>query len=253
MYLQNVIMFFVSLLLFASCMGEGSNTATGTLYGVVRMDNNTLKKVLDVNEYESLYSPTILNNRDLGACLFVYYEVDYDLPDNSPENIEANGYLTVTYMQVLVEGERQDMWYNMDTSNILHNEVAINDPASEGVFAYVKGRGFFWSVVTIPSDQKMSWYLSCDIQNVEKNEHKTYDVFLRCTAEDVGTKPIEQEGFLNAYNMKLFLETIARQEKDLGSGNFTLRINYVSAVNDEQLTWDYKDISIPVDYILSAE
>ena len=251
MNMQRVMLFFVSLLLFVSCWEGGTNKESGYAIGVVRTDDN-LKNVLDVSEYESFYSILFANTNE-GACLQVYYELDYDAPENSYDNIVANGYYTVTIIDKF-ELDRFEMAYNItDTTKTLVDEIAIQEPIMSGDFAYVKGMGFFYSVLEIPAEQKMMWHLSCDLQNMvtEENGQRYYDVFLRSTVYQSSSKSSENTAVLNAYNMKYFIEMVAREVKSLDQSSFKLRFNYVSDIKDEIPIWSHQETSdISVDYII---
>ena len=258
--LQRVIMFFVSLLLFASCMGEGVNKDSRSAVGVVDLDAKTYsKKVLYLSEDFAIYSGRIVNT-DFGAYLYVYYEIDYDAPENSYENVEANGYLTASYMEVIQELDQFRMEYAVtDTTKALTNEVAILDPIVSGDLGYVRGKGFFFSFIEIPADQKLYWDLSCDMMNHVKEVYgqRYYDVYLRSYLHPeypVSTKSLDHSYVLNAFDMRSYLERIALEEKSLGNSTFKLRFNYVSKIDDEILTWGQQESwEIAIDYILTAE
>jgi len=253
--LQRVIMCFVSLLLFVSCWEGGANKESGYAVGVVRLNETIFANVLDVSEYESFYSSLFANSYP-GACFQVYYELDYDDPDNTYENVVANGFYKVIIIDKY-ELDRFDMAYSLtDTTKALADEVAIEDPILSGDLAYVKGMGFFYSILEIPAEQKMNWILSCDLQNIAKEENgqRYYDVFLRSTVYQSSSKSPENTGVLNAYNMKYYLEMVAHEVKSLGNTTFKLRFNYVSKIEDEILTWSQQESTdISVDYIIPAE
>jgi len=235
---QSVFLFFISVLLFVSCMGPGKNTESGYAVGVVRFDMKTFQNVLDVDDVTSFYNIKFTNTSE-GACFIVVYEIDYDAPENSYESILANGFITVS----ILESKELDQ-FNMlssitDTSKVLSNELHILDPIIGGEFYYVKGMGFFSTALEIPPDQKMYFILSCNMQDEAKidNGQRVYDVFLRTTIDRASSKTPEKTGILNAYNMKYFMEKFARDEKALGNTTIRLRFNYASAIKDDQITW----------------
>ena len=242
--LKHVILFFVSMLLFASCLGEGRNTESGPAVGVVRFDMKTFQNVLDVDATTSFYSIRFKNINE-GACLYVLYEIDWDDPENSSENILAKGYLTVSILDSKELDQFNMNYYGItDTTQMIANEFEIIDPIYNNDFAYIRGMGFFGSILEMPADQKMYWDLSCNMQDDAKidndvltNNKRVYDVFLRSIVERTSSKSPEKIGMLNAYYMEPFMEKIARDEKNLGHTTVRLRINYPSAIKDGQITW----------------
>ncbi len=244
-----VILFFVSVLVLTSCMGERGNKQTGSAVGVVRFDTKTFKNVLDVTETDAFFWIGF-DQVSTGVCLFVDYEIDYDAPENSYESVLANGYLTVIITKKEVV-DNFDMAYSVsDTSIIMKDEVTIYEPVLGKEFYYVKGMAFFYSVVDVPNKQDLYWSLSCNIQDIVKTENgvRYYDVYLRCyKIFPIRTESSEKRYCLNAYDMKSYFEKIAREENNLGSDTFKLRINYPSTINDDQITWSQVTIeNIPV-------
>ena len=255
MNLQHVIMCFVSLWLFISCIGEGPNTMTDYAVGVVREKDFTTN-VLDVNNGFSYYS-SLFANKMPGDCFWIYYELDYDDPQNSYETATANGYYKINVLS-MAEVERFGISYEVtDTTTALYNEVALLEAVMEGECAYVKGMLFIWNALYIPSDQELNWDLSCDMENVVPGEYlgqRAYDVFLRSTLSSSSTNSPENVAMINAFYMKNFLERVAQEERKSEHTSFKLRFNYVSDIKDGQLTWatQYSN-DILVETILSAE
>ena len=244
--LQNVVLFFISLLLFTSCIGTNSNSESGYIVGVVRIETKTFKPVLDVSDDVAFYSVRF-ENTNPGACLHVYYELDFDSPENSYEVVASRGYFTVN----ILDKVELDQWYMSHypdtTSQVLTDEVALLDPAMGGEVAYVKGMAFFGSILEIPAGQTMYWRLSCDMQDYMKEEggSRYYDVFLRATVKTSSNKSPERTGSINAYDMQSYLERIARDEKNRDSKEFKIRFNYVSEIKDEVITWKQQE-SLPI-------
>jgi hypothetical protein len=241
------VLFFISLLLFVSCMGETGNKESGYAVGVVRMEDKALINVLDVDEYTSFYS-ILFANTTPGACFHIYYELDYDLPENSYESVLSKGYYTISVIDK-VELDRWEMVYHLsDTSQVMQDEVVLIEPISSGDFAYIKGMAFFCTLLEMPAEQKMYWTLSCDIQNYMQEEdggQRYYDVFLRATVKIPSTKSSDRTGIINAYNMQYYLERIAQDEHSRGSNSFKIRFNYVSDIKDEKITWKQQE-SLPI-------
>ena len=257
--LQHVILLCVSLMLFASCMGEGSNRESGYIVGVVRLHEVSGIKVLYIDDYNSLYSIAFANT-NLDACLQVYYELDYDLPENSYDNLIANGYYTVTILDKM-ELDPFVMSYSLtDTSRVLNNELPITEPLyNRDIIAYIKGWSFICNVIELPEGQEMSWDLSCDMSDYvkEENNQRKYDVFLRSYLKPGATASTKSNITaypVNAYNMRSYMDRIARDEKALGSTSFTIRFNYPSKIEDDVITWSsVESNAISVDVVIPEE
>lgn len=249
----------MAVLMFTSCLGDGNNSITRTNAGVIRMDSKTFRNVMDLSEYESIYSPAFANMTP-GACCYAYYELDYDLAENSNEMVKANGYYTVTVMQK----EEVDQFYMLnsltDTTKLMVKETPITNPVYENGGSYVKGRLFITHQIKQPEDQKTVYNLSYDPQfeNIEKGTsgNRTYDIFLRATINSEGSKTSEEKLYSYAYNMDDFFKRVANIEKGLGNKTFDIRFNYVSAIDTAKnvMTWKKSDgLSLYVETILPEE
>ena len=248
-----IVLWCVSVFLMTSCMtGDGGNKQSGQAFGVVRFDMKAMKNVLDVNTYDSFYSSLFANDFD-GDCFLVTYEIDYDLPENSYESVLANGYLTVQLTDNPTPVNSKDVSFSTfipDTTKALTDEVplidGINDVAFEYNF-YIRGMFFMVSSAEVPTDQKMYWNLAYDPEHLvsEENSQRYYDLYLRSTIRRVGEESKKQTGFINAFNMKYYLEMIVQREKTLGAtstSTFKLRVHYPSAISDTGvLTWKTQD------------
>ena len=239
---QHVIMFFAAILLFGSCMGEGRNVMTTTMFGVIRFDYGRMKNVLDVGEIESLYNIEFQTAQE-GDCFWVYYELDYDIPENSYENsidAKGNAIYTVTLLQKESVEPGNVYTYIMDTTRVLIDEIPIIDPIIEGTFWYVKGKFFILCSLEIPNNQDMSWHLSYDYDNLatEENYQRVYNVYLRTNIRDKGTKTPEKVTCPVVFDLKNYLQLAAQHEKSLEGTSITIRFNYPSAISEDgNITW----------------
>jgi hypothetical protein len=226
----------------SSCLEGGGNSVRNQTAGVVRLDLNTFKNVLDISAYESFYSPAF-SNMDEGTCCFIYYELDYELPENSANVITANGYYTVTILDK-VEVDRYPLLPTADTSGIaLPNETPLIAPAQ--VSGYVKGILFLAHQLKSPEDQKTEWQLSYDWQNpyISEEGGNIYDVYLRAIVRVSSTKTSEERYESCAYDMKTFLESAAQREKSLNKDLVSLRFNYVSEIREDgTVVWSKADV-----------
>ncbi|MDR1883223.1 MAG: hypothetical protein LBR26_10665, partial [Prevotella sp.] len=210
-------------MMLSSCMDDGNNKITGQTAGIVRFDPETIKNVLDISAYESFYSPLFADMEE-GTCCYVAYELDYGIPENSNAQLAANGYYTVTLTKKM-EVDKYYMTFSPDTSSVaLPEESPLINPVLQ-INGYVKGTMFLLHQIKCPSDQKMQWKLSCDLNDSTVNENglNIYDVYLRATVSVAGTKTSEDRFDLCAYNMTMFMENIAQREKNLGNNYVYLR------------------------------
>jgi hypothetical protein len=227
-----------------SCLEGGGNSITNQAVGVVRLEQNTFKNVLDVSAYESFYSPAF-GNMDAGTCCYIYYELDFELPENSAEMIAANGYYTVTVLDKS-EINRYPMLPAADTSAIaLPDEMPLIAPVDQaGGYVYVKGILFLAHHFKAPDGQITDWKLSYDWQNpyVSEEEGNIYNVYLRATVKMPSSKTPEEKYESCAYDVKTFIESAAQREKGLGKDVVALRFNYVSEIGDDgTVVWSKSD------------
>ncbi|MDR1332272.1 MAG: hypothetical protein LBK07_09240 [Tannerella sp.] len=225
--------------MLSSCLEGGGNTTSGQVVGVVRFDLNSGKNVLDISAYDSFHS-LAFSNKEEGTCCYVYYELDYEDPENTAEKIAANGYYTVT---VLAQEEinRFYMLSEADTVSVaLPNETPLKDPVPQ-IGGYVKGILFLGHLLNARPKQVTDWRLSYDREHmsVDENGENVYDVYLRATIRSEGTTTAEDMYETSAYDMTPYIENAARLEKNLGKDKVSIRVNYVSDINDDgTVVWD---------------
>lgn len=231
--------------MLTSCLDGGSNSQSGTTVGVVRLDTKTMKHVLDhstpIVPYSPFYSPHF-NNVKEGACFWVYYDLNLDAPENASNVVKTNGYYTVTVREKAELDQYAIMKFTdtgaPDTAKMLEKEVALANPNYQ-IMGYVKGYLFVGHALKQPTDQKNYWFLTYNADNMVKEEggERIYDVFLRAKVKTPGTKSETDMMVANAYQIKDYLETAARDEQSKGNTRFYLRFNYASSVKDGKLTW----------------
>ena len=252
--LKYVISFFVALLLLSSCLGNQRNVIQSSTFGVMRYDYEKQRYVLDVSEDESCYHIQFQTASE-DDCFWIYYELDYESPENTLENVmDSKG--NMTYNVSLIDKKPVDLgsvYYAVDTSSVKPGEVAIIDPMYDGVLAYIRGKMFIVSTMNIPDNQDMWWELSFDFNNLvtEVGGRRYYDLYLRSTIKDKGTKTPEERMIAISFDMFTYLKSVVQKEKELSGEDFRLRIHYPSAISEEgEITWKYKESqSIPVSLI----
>jgi len=251
--LTSAVLWITAMSVCTSCLDGGKNTRSDYTIGIVRFDTKTFRNVLDIPDSQgtvAFYSPAFENMQE-GACCYVLFELDLNAPENDPTVLQANGYYTVV-ISYKEEIDRYSMSsYLTDTTTALPDETAIVSPVYS-VLGYMNGVLFVIHQLKKPSDQRTSWNLSYDPQNMmldESGKH-VYNVYLRATVRIPSTKSPEDSSELCAYDMKYFMESVAQKEKDAGSSTFYIRYNYASEITDEAVTWSSSDLIVGVSDVL---
>ncbi len=247
-----------SIMVLTSCLEGGSNSRTGTTVGVVRFDSKTMKNVLDNPVgYGPFYSPSFSTVNE-GACIIAAYELNLDAAENASSVVKKNGYYTVNVTNKAELDKYTIMRFSdtgaPDTAKIMEKEVPLLNPNYQ-VSGYVNGCLFVSHTLKQPVDQKNYWFLSYDAEHRMKEENgvRIYDVFLRAKVKTAGTKSEQNVSVLNAYYVKDYIESAAREEKGKGNSAFYLRFNYVSSVKDSVLTWSKGEkVQMPVSVVLGG-
>ena len=245
--LQRVVFIFVSLFLLMSCMEEGPNTHDGFAFGIVRFDMKSGENVLDINDEVNLYASRFSFDND-GDCFFVTYLINYDDEANSFEKIEANGFVKVSIFDKL-DVNRYYLATTIDTTNVLPGEVPLEAAFWDmnGYIRYFQNKLFMFSVLQIPTDQKMDFHMSYDIENMVTEQYgkRYYNLFLRSTILDKeGTSSKDMVVIPNAFEIRNFLMEAARKEKESGTNlTFSIRLNYPTVIRDNGvMTWAHQDL-----------
>jgi hypothetical protein len=241
-----------------SCLKGGENTRSGRYVGVLDYRNFTtpVLKTPDGNFYgPELNSLITSGDMTIGDCCFFQFTFNMDLPENSAAMVDLNGYYTVTFQTILKADRFSAAPYLRDTSALLPDEFAISQVLSENdPFGYAEDHLFITHTASHEEDLTVDWDMSYDGSNMmtEENGRRNYNLFVRATKADGDeTKATAIQYHFNAYsNMKYFLESAARAEKEqLGSSytatsTFTVKFNYVSAITDGQITWSSKTMAL---------
>lgn len=253
-----------SIICLTSCL-EGNNETTGQALGVFSAYGGKNFNPVFISNVGNVYSPNMSSLMEDERCYFITYKFQSDLPENSAAMVAANGYATVTIL------DRQEldgyplMSYRSDTSTVLLDETPLISGYVSGGISYVPGYLFLQHSVRQASDARLDWEMSYDYSTTPTIESgmRYYDVFLRATIKVEGTKSAEDVSYLNAYHVDNFLTNAAYNEKaylensgsyNANSSKFTLRINYVSAINDTQITWTRSSVDLNIyTFILSSE
>ena len=261
---KNGLILIVTLLCvfgLLSCI-EGDNVEEGQALGVLKFDEN-LTPVL-YSTRGPVYSPSInsfLSNYEMipGGCYIFSYRFDAGLPENAMSVVDVNGYYTIT-INAFQEIDRYTVNpYIDDTSKVMTDEVAISSVYENNAYStYIEGYLFIYQSVVQPSDLLLNWYMSFDFETMMptvENGVNYYDVFVRATKKNEGTKSNVDMKYLNAYNMESYLHNAANREKSLigssyneSTSIFLLRFNYASEIDDDtqKITWKSKTVDVGI-------
>ncbi len=245
-------LFVSAMTLFTSCLGEGGNEASFSATGIVFMNEKAgFKPMLDIGS--AVLNVPQMATRDGfidGKCWSVAAHVDY----NSPDNVDwgTKGYLTAALSgePVLI-----DQCYAMpiqsesDTTVVMDGEVPLVSAFQPSMFNnYVRGWLIFPSTLKVGSKQTLSWSLVYpEVKAEEKNGISYYNIYLRVTASGDATGA-SNNGVVNAFYLKDYLDRINVVEKSAGHTQYTLRFNYVSEIQKEtnKLIWKYDEAAMAV-------
>ncbi|MDR1222930.1 MAG: hypothetical protein LBL07_08655 [Tannerella sp.] len=242
-----------------SCL-KGDNTRSGYGVGILTYASNYSTLVIKTS-FGNFYGPELnayvtKGQLEIDEYYYFYYTMDYDLPENSTEMVNANGYYTVS----ISPGTRADKYYAMpvltDTSAVMTDEIPVLDVLyADGPFGYAESYLCMTHIVSYEKDLTVQWDMSYDGSREimsEVNGKRYYNLFLRATVSgsNEGSTKTETAHF-NAYRLREFLERAAMDEKSMpgyvsGSSTFLVKFNYVSDIKEDQITWSYKSAEFPI-------
>lgn len=270
--MRKISSYFVILLFsvigFTSCL-DGNNESTGAVIGVLDYSSGTsgltcVLKTDDVNYYcPGLNSEFAAGNIAIGDCLYLYFTIDYDLPENTTSMIEANGFATVTMNGYVKFDKYYTNSFLSDTTSVWFDEIpVVGAYTTEGIFGFYDNYMFITHVINQPENIELSWDLSYDAETMMPTEVdgvRYYDLYLRATKANTSTGTSKQRGYGVAYYMGYFMQTAATREKaalgsayDAYSSAFKVRIHYVSEIkNETEFVWSTQEINLSVAAFLS--
>lgn len=240
-----------ALLLLTSCLGESNNTMSRSSFAVAGVSDRTYVTVLNTN-IGALYSPSLNTSVVNGSCYLVSYELDLNSPENA--NAATNGYYTATTLNVSDEISNGLCNYApTDTSTLIKDEIPVKNLfASSDYGVYVDGHLFLFLTLDMLKDQRNAYTLYWDRSKeaTEVDGVPTYDLFIRASKSVDGTgSTVTSTGEVRAFDAKNIVETINRMEANNKSTTFTLKVNYLSSINENDSTirtWNSYPISFAV-------
>lgn len=260
----------ITVLGLTSCL-DGDNKQSAYSLGVITYSSkNFMTPVVKTlgGEYYGQELDTYVKQAKLniGDYISFYFTIDFDLPENSAAMVEANGYQTVSITPLNVFEKQYTSPYLTDTALMKPNEVAVTDILySDGIsFGYAESYLCMLHVIAnFEKDVTVTWDMSYDSDKgimSEESGRRYYNLFVRATADSEGDGKTKIDyGAFNAYYLKSFLESAAREEKDkLGSSyssqssTFYVKFNYVSEIKEDKITWGNKSAQFPI-YLFVSE
>jgi hypothetical protein len=267
------IRFCVIVMLFAlhgltSCLEKGKDESTGYVLGVLNHDEGTGFYILNTQDTFAVYCPefkdkVVQGEMEAGGCYYVVYIKDNTLPENALYMVRANRYITASLIKYDVAVKYNLNESLIDTSAVLVDEIAVLDakPSNE-VFGYSEGYLFMTHKIVSQEGYTFDWSLSYNEETmmpttVDKKNY--YDLFLRATiaANSNQTDTIEHFS-LNAYHLEEYLTEAANKEKEFlslnstynASSTFTVRINYVSGIKGDMITWKSAEFPAKITFFI---
>lgn len=239
-----------ALLLLTSCLGETSNSTSGTTFAVGATSDKTYKTILNTPS-GAIYSPTLMAKVTDGACYSVSFEVNFDTPENA--NAATNGYYTATIAGLDEISKGQAVYYNVpDTAKLLVDEIPLtNAGVIERMGWYVDKHLFFAGAYNGLKGQKNTWTLYWDRSKepVTIDNVITYSLFLRAVkvSDGEGTS-VTSFSDMRAYNIGSEIERISNSMSS-DTKQFNLKVNYLNNINEKDsadLTWKSVTLPMPV-------
>jgi len=228
--------FLLSLLVvFTSCLGDGSSTEEDTTYGVVVRKGSRLL-ILDAKGYYTS-SPELLTTLNEGDCIFYRRFINFDVQEsNEYYAVSVVGYGVVPYA---------DFRNNVDTDNILENEFTISQI---NPITLLDGKLFFLTYhPKVASDQKNNFHIECTETPETIDGKRVYNLYVRVVERVKGEEtkiPTEKR---NVADISRLIQT----EKNAGNKVLNIKFNYISELNADSTvaTWSsqtlYDRIFIP--------
>ncbi|MDR0699934.1 MAG: hypothetical protein LBG28_12100 [Tannerella sp.] len=251
----------VAVVSFTSCL-EGDNTSTTYSVGVLDYSRNYTTPVMKTLSGD-FYGPELnalitSGNMEVGECWYFQITYNSDLPENSPEMVEINGYYTVSIYPIAKADKYYAAPYLTDTSEVMTNELPVSEILyNNALVGYAEGYLFITHVVNHEADLRLDWNISYDSDDMitEENGVRNYNLFIRAvksTTGDDGKSGTNQSHF-NAYQLKDFLDKAARNERDEAGINatITIKFNYVSEIKESEIIWKSTTAGVPAALFVS--
>jgi hypothetical protein len=228
--------FLLSLLVvFTSCLGDGSSTEEDTTFGVVVRKGSRLL-ILDSKGYYTS-SPELLTTLNEGDCIHYRRFINFDVQEsNEYYSVSVVDYYKVPYA---------DFRNNVDTDNIIENEFTISQI---NPITLLDDKLFFSTVhPKVASDQKNNFHIECTETPETIDGKRVYNLYVRVVKRVAGEKTETPTALLNVADISRLIQT----EKNAGNKVLNIKFNYISELKEDATvaTWSsetlYDRISIP--------
>ncbi len=212
------------MMTLTSCLGEGSNTQTGTMYGVVDYLPSLLMPAVYVADDYPVYS-TAFSALTSGDCVVFYASIDYDAQTSSE-------YITATVADCV----KLNKWYadpEVDTDYVYANEMTF----TEAALAWNLSKGYMFVATAHPSissNQESSFKMMYDLDNpVSVEGNRVYELVLRAQKVADGTAVAASGTTVNAFYVSSFFSSASQREQEQGAENVYFRFKYPESFNSD--------------------
>ena len=213
--------FLASLLvLFTSCLGEGSSIDERTTYGIAVAHGNSYAPIVYEATGLYVYSEQLSLELREGDCIIYHRSIDLAAQESGTGYYKA----AVGDYKILPYTSPVDYF---NTDDVLSKEFTTSNLMPK---AFLEGRLFVaTSHPKIASDQKNNFYTQCSGEaDIEDGEH-VYNIYLRATERVEGERTKTQNEELSIVDLR---ELIAI-EKNAGRRTMNVKIHYATEFNSE--------------------
>lgn len=240
-----------AMVLLSSCLDGGSNTFSATQFAVCGVTDRTYQTVLNTPS-GPIYSTSLEGEVVSGACYQVAYEVDTSSPENESAATRGFYMASINALSEVMKGDCQ--FYNVpDTVSLLDNELPLQNLAAYSQLGvYLDGHLFLGGTLSMKNDQQNQWSLYWNRSEAPTEEEgvNVYNLFMRVqkVTEGVGSSATAMTE-PRAFELDDVLQAVNDSEKANNKEIFTLKINYLTAINEKDSTdlkWDSMRLSFNV-------
>ncbi|MDR2474168.1 MAG: hypothetical protein LBD53_11550 [Tannerella sp.] len=230
-----------------SCL-DGKNVQSGYALGVYDADGGYFSQSLFHSTVGPLYAPSMNTYMQSGESFLVYYNCDFDAPENSSAMLQTNNYYTVTISNYSKLPQTTAMSYMSDTSTVMDNEIPLLSGYynNNGALVNTTSDSYLFLPHTLPqaSDVELDWsmcYGNYSGQPTVVGAERFYDLYIRATKTTTKLSKSQNE-FQVCYRIGSFLRDAAYNERNqeyfnAETSKFNVRIFWVSSVSNGKLAW----------------
>lgn len=242
--------FIVCLLMMSSCLWDTNTQITVGEQEAVYQTRPTQGFFVEGGRF--LYGTNLGVSGNNGDCFLIQYSFDSAAPE-----LQNSDSLSIELIENPVPVDLWPVDKNWtDTTVVLKDEMLTK--AITGRDFYIRGRLFLWSTHTVVENQKDSFMISYNPENLYTQEDgkRIYNLYLRAIARiEVGEGEElpkgQQLNLVNAFSVEEFYNMVSALEEEKGSNTFSIAINYASAFNKDTTAciWDRTE---PIEYKINS-